>query len=95
MVENPYIGRIVVLLTPVFAGIAGWITQFVADNFPGAPALDETELTAIFVAGAVSIVPVVVKWLDNRGKYEERQELAGSTPVEPTSSALGVNHPEG
>jgi NAD(P)H-flavin reductase len=80
MVENPYIGRIVVLLTPVFAGLSGWVSTQAAKYLPGTPALDEAELTAIFVAGALAGVGAVVKWMDNRGKYEERQELLGSTP---------------
>lgn len=68
--DTPYIGRIVVLLTPIFAGVSGWICQLVADNFPGAPALEDGELTAIFVAGAGAAAAAVYKWLDNRGKHE-------------------------
>jgi hypothetical protein len=81
MVENPYLGRFVTLLTPVFAGLAGYIAQLAAQYLPGTPDLDETALTAVFVAGAGAAITTVYKWLDNRGKYEERQELLGSTPA--------------
>jgi hypothetical protein len=95
MVENPFIGRIVTLLTPIFAGLAGAVALLVAKYLPGAPTLDTTELTAIFITGFLTVVPIVHKWLDNRGKYEERQELLGSTDLseieQPASSALGVN----
>lgn len=91
MVENPYIGRIVTLLTPVFAGVSGYVAQLAAQHLPGAPALDETELTAIFIAGALAVVPVVREWLKNRGAYEDRQELIAADSGGPASSALGAS----
>lgn len=83
MLENPYIGRIVVLFTPIFAGLSGWLATRAAEILPGMPSLDETELTALFVAGAFAAVGVVVKWLDNRGKYEQATELVGAATTEP------------
>lgn len=85
--ENPYLGRIVVLITPIFVGIAGWLTQWVADHFPGAPNLDAGELSLIFVAGALAAASAVYKWLDNRGKYE--QGVALNPPVEPDAVPPG------
>lgn len=70
------INRIIVLLTPVFVGISGWICQWVADHFPGAPALDQGELTAVFVAGALAGVTVVAQWLHGWQKHEARQAAA-------------------
>jgi len=71
---NP--NRVVALLTPVFAGLAGFIAQAVSDNFPGAPALDQGELTAIFIAVAASVVAVAWKWLEGWQQHEEREALA-------------------
>jgi hypothetical protein len=72
--DNPYIGRIVTLLSPIFAGLAGSICVWVAENFPGAPELDSGELTAIFVAGATAAGGALVTWLYNRGKYERGEK---------------------
>jgi len=69
-----YLGRIVVLLTPVFAGLAGWLAQLAATHLPGAPTLDATELTAVFVAGATLAVGAVVKWLNGLQAHEARRE---------------------
>lgn len=67
--EN-YIGRIVVLVTPILAGVSGWLSTWCAENLPGAPNLDGDELTAIFVAGALAATAAVREWLVNRGKHE-------------------------
>lgn len=82
--ENPYIGRIVVLLTPLLAAISGAIVTWVGTIVPGAN-LDGTELTALFVVGAGAIAHVLFKWLDNRGKYEQAVALnvAASNVVPP------------
>lgn len=65
-----YIGRIVVLLTPVFAGVAGWLATWAAAHLPGNPALDATELTAVFVAGAGAATSAVLAWLKGRREHE-------------------------
>lgn len=72
--ENPYIGRIVVLLTPLLAAISGAIVTWVGTVVPGAN-LDGTELTALFVAGAFAVSGAIFKWLENRGKYEQAVAL--------------------
>jgi hypothetical protein len=64
------VSRIVTLLTPVFAGLAGWLCQLAAKYLPGTPQLDSTELTAVFIAGALAAAAAVQKWLDGRGKYD-------------------------
>jgi uncharacterized membrane protein YeaQ/YmgE (transglycosylase-associated protein family) len=68
-----YIGRVVVLLTPVFAGLAGWLATWVAQNLPGGPALDEQALTAIFVSGVGAAVAAVLSWLKGRREYESNE----------------------
>lgn len=69
-----YVGRIVVLATPVFAGVSGWVAQQAATVLPGAPVLDQGEMTALFVAGAGAAVAAVWKWLDGLQKHEARKE---------------------
>ena len=79
--DSPYIGRIVVLLTPVLASLAGWLAQLAAEYLPGAPDLDETGLTVVFVAGAGAVVAAIWKWLENRGKFEQAQEFEPAVPA--------------
>ena len=76
------VSRIVVLLTPIFAGLAGWVAQLAAEYLPGAPALDETELTAVFVAGAGAAIAAVWKWLEGRAKWEAVKGEDGYALVE-------------
>jgi hypothetical protein len=64
------ISRYVAFLTPVFAGVAGWVCTLAAQYLPGAPDLDDGQLTAIFVAGATAGLGAAVKWLDGRSKHE-------------------------
>ena len=72
--ETPYIGRIVVLLTPLFTAVAGAIVTWIGTLIPGAN-IDGTELAALFVIGAGAAASAVYKWLENRGKYEQAVEL--------------------
>ena len=67
-----YIGRIVVLLTPVFAGLAGWLATWAAQHLPGGPVLDQEALTAIFVSGVGAAVAAVLSWLKGRREFEAR-----------------------
>lgn len=93
MVENPYIGRIVVLLTPVFAGVAAWLVAWIAENLPGSPVVDGSELTALSVAGALAAGGAVIQWLNNRGKYEQGQELIAEVQAQeqgPVTNEPGV-----
>ena len=69
-----YIGRIVVLLTPVFAGLAGAISVWAARHLPGAPIVDPEALTAIFVSGVGAAVAAVLSWLKGRREHEARKE---------------------
>jgi len=70
------ISRGVALLTPVFAGLAGWVAQLAAKYLPGTPALDETELTAIFIAGAGVAAAAAWKWLEGRATWEQANPTA-------------------
>lgn len=64
--------RIVALLTPPLAALAGYIAAWVADTFPGLPPIDDAALTAIFIAGAGSVVGIAWKWLQGWQAYEAR-----------------------
>jgi hypothetical protein len=72
--------RIVALLTPIFAGLAGWVAQVIADNFPGAPALDQGELTAIFIAGATAATIAAREWLIGWRQHEQSEALLEAVP---------------
>lgn len=67
--------RIVTVLTPVFAGLAGSASVWMADNLPGAPQISEDGLTAIFVAGATSATAAAWKWLQGWQQHEALREL--------------------
>ncbi len=73
------INRLVALLTPVFAGVAGWFATWASENLPGAPSLDQGELTAIFIAGATAGLAAAWKWLDGWQKHEEREAIQDLT----------------
>lgn len=64
------VNRIVVLLTPVFVAISGWLSTWAAQNLPGIPPLDSDWLTGIFVAGALSAATAAYKWIDGWQKHE-------------------------
>jgi hypothetical protein len=55
--------RVVILLSPIFVGIAGAIVSWIANHFPGAPKLDASELTAVFIAGSTFAAGKVALWL--------------------------------
>jgi hypothetical protein len=74
------INRIVALTTPIFAGLAGWLAQVIADNFPGAPALDQGELTAVFIAGATAAIIAAREWLVGWRQHEQTEALLEAAP---------------
>jgi hypothetical protein len=75
--------RVVVLLTPLFAALAAWVVAVVANNVPGSPKLDSTDLTALMISGVLGAVSLVLKWLHGRQKP---QLLSTGRPL-PTSVA--------
>ena len=72
------LNRIVVLLTPIFSALSGVIVAWAANNLPGGPQLDETALTAVFIAGAGAALAVVDRWLKGWQKAEERTAIDGT-----------------
>jgi hypothetical protein len=79
--------RIVILLSPLFIALAGWLVQWVANNFPGAPQLDKTQLTAVFLAGATFAAAHVAQWLHGWQRHELRRAFTNpagkALPEEP------------
>lgn len=69
-----YIGRVVVVFTPLFVALAAWAATQV-ERLPGAPQLDQTEVVSLLVLGAGSALGAVITWLVNLGKHE-RQKAA-------------------
>lgn len=69
--DNPYIGRLVVLLSPVFGSVAVAIANWVQDAI-GAD-LDETQLTVFLTGVFVAVSGIVYRWLANRGVWEIAQ----------------------
>jgi hypothetical protein len=67
--------RVVAFLTPVFAGLAGYVVEWVAKHFPGTPTLDKGQLTAIFIVGASSGAAAALHWVHGWQKHEQRQAL--------------------
>jgi hypothetical protein len=73
--------RVVAILTPlVFAPLAGFVTAWVARNAPGLPALDTTQVTALFVAGATIAFGKAALWM--RGWHLHMQSADGQVGVE-------------
>jgi hypothetical protein len=66
--DNPYIGRIVVLISPLIAALATAIVYYVQE-WTGAK-LDDTELTVLLTAAVLGVFKLIDQWLKNRGQYE-------------------------
>lgn len=62
--------RVVAVLTPVLAAGSAVGTAWLSKHFPGLPKFSPTEVTALAVAGAGSVVGPAVKWLDGNSKFE-------------------------
>lgn len=62
--------RIVILLSPVFVGLAGWGVEMAAKYLPGHPQLDKAELTAVFIAGASWAAIHVAQWIKGWHLFE-------------------------
>ena len=70
--------RVVAFLTPIiFAPLAGTISAWLAEKAPLIHAnLSADQLTAIFIAGALTALGAAYKWLDGWQKHELATKLA-------------------
>ena len=73
--DNPYLGRIVVILSPIFLGIGAWLATWIADNLPGNPEISGEDVQFVILGAFLALAGIVYKWLDNRGKHEQGVEL--------------------
>lgn len=65
------VNRVVVLLTPlVFVPVAGFVTAWVAQHFPGLPQFDAGQVTGFFVAGATAALTAAYRWLKGWEAHE-------------------------
>lgn len=75
------VNRVVVLLTPlVFVPVAGYVTSWAAVHIPGLPAINPTEVTALFGTGAATALALGYKWIDGWIKHEQAEH--GITLIE-------------
>ena len=77
--------RVVAVATPlVFAPLAGAVTAWLAEHFPGIN-VDQDSLQQIFIAGALIALAPAAQWLHGWQKFEARQaEMAKDVAVEAT-----------
>jgi hypothetical protein len=66
------LNRVVVLLTPVFGGIAAIALAWAAKHAPGLPLPTQGELTALEIAGFTGAVGMAAHWLHGHQQYEAR-----------------------
>ena len=80
--------RIVAVLTPlVFAPLSGAVAAWIADRVPGIQ-ISETELTGIFVGGALIALAPALQWLHGWQKFEAREaEIQRAVEVAHASAA--------
>lgn len=76
------INRVVALLGPFLVAGAATVSAWLADHLPFiADQVDAGEIEAIFLGTAAAGVAALYKWLDNWGKYEEREAEAAAPPA--------------
>lgn len=73
------IERVVTLLTPLFGAASALVTGWLGQHFPGFPALNPTDVTALQIAGFTGAVVAALKWLHGRQKF-----VNSTTDVEQT-----------
>jgi hypothetical protein len=82
--------RIVAFLTPlVFAPLAGAVSAWVADHFPGTN-VSQGDLQAIFIGGALIALAPAVQWLHGWQKHEARQAEAERDVELANANSIGM-----
>jgi hypothetical protein len=66
-----YPNRLVAILTPVVAPLAGWFATFLADRVPGIP---KSALNEIFIAGAILVLAPALQFVHGRLKWDLQQD---------------------
>lgn len=75
------INRLVVLLSPVYVGVAGWLVSWVAAHFPGHPHLNAADVRDLFIAGSLFAAAHVGQWLKGWQSHEKLKALPQAIPV--------------
>jgi hypothetical protein len=85
------LNRLVALLAPVAATLAGLVAAWLADHAPLiAEQVSGSDLTAIFLAVAATVAGMAYKWLDGSQKYEARVDAALNENLTPLSIEGGT-----
>jgi hypothetical protein len=71
--------RIVLLLSPILLGLAGWVVMLAARYLPGHPKLNEPELYDAFRLGVGLATAKLLLWLHGWQKQEARQQTRSNT----------------
>lgn len=67
------LNRVVALLTPPVAVLAGTLAAWFADHAPFiAEQVSKDQLAAIFIGGVIAVLAPAYKWLDNWRDHEAR-----------------------
>jgi hypothetical protein len=66
-----YPNRVVALLTPIVAPLAGLFASFLADRVPGIP---KDALNEIFIAGAILVLAPALQFMHGRLKWDLQQD---------------------
>jgi hypothetical protein len=89
--------RVVAVATPlVFAPLAGAVTAWLAEHFPGFN-VQQSALEEIFIAGALIALAPAAQWLHGWQKYEARQATLAKDSVvaeEPEPEAFETAEPD-
>ena len=92
--------RIVLLLTPIVAPIAGWLATQSAQHAPGL-GIKEAQLNEIFLAGLGLVLAGSAQWVHGYQKHEAREaeavreaDIASDAELEVTDDERSVIAPE-
>jgi hypothetical protein len=73
------IERVVTILTPVFGAISAGVVGWVGKHFPGVPALNPSDVTALEIAGFIGAVGAAQHWLHGHQKYVLANQQSAKT----------------
>ena len=87
------IERVVALLTPVFAGAAGWLFTALGKAIPGID-IPHDQFVTLFVGGAVLATTASLTWLFGRQKFVHFT-LGAEAVTDHVAKAIQDNFPQG
>src|SRR6516165_8210614 len=86
------IERVVALLTPVFAGAAGWLFTVLGKSIPGID-IPHDQFVTVFVSGAVLATTASLTWLFGRQKFVHFT-LGAEAVTDHVAKAIQDNFPQ-